>query len=191
MNEGKNKVRYNIKNVHYAKLTEAEDGTLSWDVPVHIPGAVSISMDASGEVTPFYADGVVYYRSASNSGYEGELEMALIPDKFREEILGDVKDAKGVLIENTNVEVVRFALLFEFDGDIKSIRHCLYNCTSSRPSISGETTEDTKQPGTESLTITSAPLADGRVKAKTGDGADAQTYQDWYKSVYIQEGEAL
>lgn len=187
MNQAKNKVKFNIKNVHYAKLTEGEDGTFTWAEPVAIPGAVSISLDASGEVKPFYADGIVYYQSASNSGYEGDLEMALIPDSFREEILGDRKDNKGVMIEDANVEVVRFALLFEFDGDAKAIRHCMYNCTASRPSISGETTEATKTPGTESVSITSNPLPDGRVKAKTGEGTDDLVYQNWYKSVYIEE----
>ena len=85
-----NKVKYNLKNVHAAKLTETEtDGekTYSYGTPKAIPGAVSISLDAQGESTPFYADGIVYFRSVANNGYSGDLEMALIPDWFRTEIL--------------------------------------------------------------------------------------------------------
>lgn len=131
-----NKVKYNLKNVHAAKLTETDsDGTttFSYAEPKAIPGAVSISLDAEGETSPFYADGIVYFRSVTNNGYSGDLEIALIPEWFRTEILQEKLDAKGVLVENSGVgEGVKFALLFEFDGDVNAIRHVLYNCSASR-----------------------------------------------------------
>ena len=184
-----NKVKFNLKNVHAAKLTETvTEGvtSFSYDTPRAIPGAVSISLDAEGESSPFYADGIVYFRSVTNNGYSGDLEMALVPEWFRTEILQEELDAKGVLIEKSgNRESVKFALLFEFDGDINCIRHVLYNCTSSRPSIESETKEDTIEPGTEKLTITADPRADGLVKARTGDTTDAATYACWYQTVYL------
>ena len=189
-----NKVKYNLKNVHAAKLTETvTDGVaaFSYGTPKAIPGAVSISLDAEGESSPFYADGIVYFRSVTNNGYSGDLEMALVPEWFRTEILQEELDAKGVLVEkSTNKESVKFALLFEFDGDVNCIRHVLYNCTSSRPSIESETKEDTIEPGTEKLSITADPRADGLVKARTGDTTDAAAYDNWYKSVYLPAGTA-
>lgn len=186
-----NKVKYNLKNVHAAKLTETvEDGvtTFTYDAPKAIPGAVSISLDAEGESSPFYADGIVYFRSVTNNGYSGDLEMALIPEWFRTEILQEELDKKGVLIEkSTNRESVKFALLFEFDGDVNCIRHVLYNCTTSRPSIESETKEDTIEPGTEKLSITADPRSDGLVKARTGDTTEDSTYQNWYQEVYLPE----
>ena len=67
-----NKVKYNLKNVHAAKLTRTEDGGYSYETPRAIPGAVSISLDAEGDTSPFYADGIVYFRSVSNNGYSGD-----------------------------------------------------------------------------------------------------------------------
>ena len=78
-----NKVRFNLKNVYFSKLTVGESGTPTYATPEHIPGAVSISMSPEGDTTPFYADGIQYYTSVANNGYSGDLEMALIPDSFR------------------------------------------------------------------------------------------------------------
>ena len=184
-----NKVKYNLKNVYAAKMTETvTEGVSSFAYanPKAIPGAVSISLDAEGESSPFYADGIVYFRSSTNNGYSGDLQIALIPEWFRTEILQEELDAKGVLVESSNVtESVKFALLFEFDGDVNAIRHVLYNCSASRPSIESETKEDTIEPGTETLSITADPRADGLVKARTGDTTDKTASDNWYKTVYV------
>ena len=181
-----NKVKYNLKNVHAAKLTKTEDGKYTYATPQPIPGAVSISLDAEGDSSPFYADGIVYFRSTANNGYSGDLEIALIPEWFRTDILKETLDKNGVLIESSKVtEMEKFALLFEFDGDVRCIRHVLYNCTTSRPSIESETKEDTIEPGTEKLSLTADPREDGLVKSRTGDSTSEATYNDWYKQVYI------
>ena len=182
----KNKVKYNLKNVHVAIMTVSDAGVYSYATPVAMPGAVSLSLDAEGESSPFYADGIVYYRSQNNNGYSGDLEMALVPDWFRTDILQEELDSKGVLVERSDVtDQVKFALLFEFDGDIHAIRHVLYNCSVSRPSIESSTKEDTIEPVTESLSIAADPRDDGLVKARTGDDTDNSTYNRWYQSVYI------
>ena len=183
-----NKVKYNLKNVHAAKLTKGDDGNFTYDTPQAIPGAVSISLEAEGDSSPFYADGIVYFRSTANNGYSGDLEIALLPEWFRTEILQEVKDNNGVLVEHSDVtESVYFALLFEFDGDIKAIRHVLYNCTASRPSIESETKEETIEPGTETLSLTADPREDGLVKSRTGDDTTDSVYRNWYQAVYVPQ----
>ena len=183
-----NKIKYNLKNVHVAKLTRtvSEGGavTYTYAEPVHIPGAVSLTMDAEGDNTPFYADGIVYYRSNVNSGYSGSLEMALIPDWFRKDILGEEEDTNKVLIEKTSGQPSPFALLFEFDDDAKKIRHAFYNCTASRPSVSSQTKESSISPVTETLELAADPRDDELVKARTGDETTAAAYNGWYSQVY-------
>ena len=180
-----NKVKFNLKNVHYALLTLSALNVPSFGTPVPVPGAVSLSLDANGEPENFYADGGVYYVINNNMGYDGDLELAMIPESFRTEVLKETLDANGVLVENSESNLAAFALLFEFDGDQKHIRHVLYNCAASRPGIEGKTNEESKEVQTETLTIKASPLPDGTVKAKTGDTTDTATYNGWYDNVYL------
>ena len=79
MQNKKNKVKYNLKNTHYAMLNISEDGAVSYGTPIPMPGSVSISLDANGEPENFYADGTAYYVINNNMGYDGDLELAIPP----------------------------------------------------------------------------------------------------------------
>ena len=185
MSTKKNKVKFNICNVHYALITVDDDGDVTFGTPVAMPGAVSLSLEPNGGPSNFYADGYAYYTISNNMGYEGDLELAMVPESFRTDVLKESLDDNSVLVESANVETANFALLFEFDGDVRHIRHVMYNCSASRPKIEGKTNEEKKEVQTETLTIKATPLSDGKVKAKTGNTTDATVYADWYKSVYL------
>ena len=149
-----NKVKYGLKNVHYAKATIDENGVPSYGEVKPWPGAVSMSFDQEGGVTKFRADNRDYWMGQSNNGYSGDLETALIPDSFREDILGEVKSNDGTYTEYADAKTVPFALLYQFEGDVKNSRHVLYYCTATRPQVNGETTDEEIEPQTETLTVT-------------------------------------
>lgn len=183
-----NKVKYNLKNVHYAKLTLASDGTASYGAVKPWPGAVSLSLEAQGEVTPFYADGIVYYQINNNNGYQGDFESALVPEEFKTTIMGETVDTNGVMIENKTAKPAEFALMFEFDGDVNSRRHVLYRCTATRPAVAGQTVEDSATPQTETVALSAVSLPNGLVKASTSETTSSGTYNGWYNAVYQSAG---
>lgn len=184
----KNKVKFGLNKVHYAKILSFDDeGVPTFAEPVRIPGAVSLSIDAEGEASNFYADDGVYYVLNNNSGYTGDLEIALVPLDFATDILGEKLDKNGVLTENNTAEVSQFALLFEFSGDKNKIRHCLFCCSASRPATESSTIEAEKEVKTETLSLTATALNSGLVKARTCEQTSIETYNNWYKSVYTPD----
>ena len=163
----KNKVKFGLSNVHVAKITKGENGAITYGTPFKIPGAVNLSLDAEGDNEPFYADNIKYYESYANNGYSGELEIAKIPDEFLKEILGQTIDSAGGVLETINDVISPFAFMYQIEGDKTGTRFCYYNATVSRPSTEAATTEDTKTPNTDTLSITTSAREDnGQVRYK-------------------------
>lgn len=180
-----NKVTFGLKNAHYSVITESED-EIKYGTPTPIPGTVEISLDPRGDMSEFYADDILYYSAANNQGYDGTLTIANIPEQFAIDCLGELKDDSDMVItEKSNAVGKNFALMFEFDGDVKAVRHVLYNCSANRPTISSSTKTNTKEPNTNELSFVSSPRSsDLAVKTKTTATTPKNIYDNWYKKVY-------
>ena len=180
-----NKVKYGLKNVYYSVIT-LTNNVPSYATPVHIPGAVNLTLSPVGEKVKFPADDMEdYFAENVNNGYDGSLELALIPDAFRTDVLGDTVDSNGAIVENANATVKRFALMFEFDGDAQKTRHVLYNVLANRPNIEGITRSNTKEPKSETLEVEARPAADtSDVKAKVKQGDTG--YDTFFTAVYLK-----
>src|SRR3982751_5235893 len=153
-----NKIVYGLKNCHYAVITEDEAGNFTYGTPIALKGATEISLEPRGETSDFYADDILYYTTVSNAGYETTLTVANISREFRTDVLGEeIEATDSVLTESTVQKNKRIAFMFEFDGDVKAVRHCLYNCTVTRPSLTSATKTETAEPQPQELTMVAAP----------------------------------
>ena len=181
-----NKVLYGLKNVHYALYeTSVVNGQTIYDyeTPVAFPGAVSLGLDPQGDLIVFYADDGDYFVADQNSGYEGPFVAARVPDDFRKDVMQEIEDDDGSLIESSVPTPKPFALLFEMAGDQQAERCVLYNCTVRRTSINPETRTNSATPQTRSMTLRASPRADGVVKKQSGANTSAASYAAWYSAV--------
>ena len=194
-----NKVKFGLKNVHYALVTEtvvttgADAGKTvsSYGDLKALAGAVSLSLSSSASKSVFRADNEDYYVSYGQGGYEGDLEVARVNESFLKDVLGYLEDDDKILVESSNAfkTVNYFALVFEFDGDQKATKHCLYKCSASRPNIASQTTGEggTTDPQTETVTITAVPRADADkyIHLQTQDTTTTAVTEAWYTSVPV------
>lgn len=182
-----NRVKYGLKNVYYAKATLDSNNVATYDTPKPWAGAVNLSLDAEGGTTKFRADNIDYWVGQSNGGYSGDFESALIPDDFRKDILGDIVDSEGVMVEDAAAKTVYFALLFQFEGDEKNTRHVMYKCSATRPSVSGATTDEEVEPQTETLTLTATAVHNSDIDADVVKARCLESdtpYETWFTAVY-------
>ncbi len=181
-----NKIKYGLSKVYVATVSSVSTtGALTYSTPVAVPGGVSLSLSIQGDTNTFYADNIAYWTATANNGYQGDLEMALIPDTIRQAILGETLDTKGFYVEKSSDAQKEFALLFQFEGDENATRHCLYRCVASRPEVAGSTKEESIEPQTETITITAMPrINDEVVKARCPYSASTSSaYATWYSAV--------
>lgn len=182
-----NKVRFGLSNVAVAFMGDDD----SYETPIKVPGAVTLTIDPEGDQSPFYADNILYYTVNSNAGYTGELTMALVPDSIKARMLGWGVDKYGALIELADGVPESFALLYQVEGDKNKCYRILYNVTANRPSEENNTTEDSAEPNTEVMPFTAAPvLHDGKQIVRASiepNEKNAEKINGFYESVYLPD----
>lgn len=191
-----NKVHFGLKNVKYAVLTETTDAITgvvhtTYGTPKAINGAVNLNLEAQGSQENFYADDGVYYVISNTNSYNGDLEVASIPDSFYTDIFGDVVDNDGALVEVKDVVTKYFALLGETTGDVGEHAIVLYKCSATRPAISGATKQESTEVQTQTLSITAIPRADvidvdgvEHHVLQASCGKNDSAYSTWFTAVH-------
>lgn len=176
-----NKVKFNIHDVHYAPITAISGTTVTFGTITALAGAKAISLEPNNDDNEiFYADGQEYYVQSGATGYEGELEVALIPDDFRKVIYGESEDTSHDIWESINDDAKKFALGFAIDGDDSTTYFWYQNCSATKPSVASETNEDKKTIGTDKVTIKCSPNPSGYIRVKSGSSS---TTTNWFSSV--------
>ena len=188
-----NKVRFGLKNVYYAILTESDNAAPSYGTPKKLLGAVSLDLTQDGSTNSFYADNIEFFRTEADNGYTGSLELARISDEALKDIWGFGYDSTNKLIyEDSGKDPKPFALLFQVEGDANADLYVLYKCYASRPNI-GSTTinENGKEPQTQTIDLAARPLPDptsgvlnGKVYLRTDESTSTSIKQGWFSAVY-------
>ena len=181
-----NKVKYNLKNVYYSVISSGP----TYATPVAIPGAVSLSLSPETEEYKFYADGIMYYGYNNNNGYSGTLEVALLPESFKKDVLGETLDQDKILVEPSEVQTTYFGLLFEIDGDDHDTKFAFYNGYAQRPDVAAQTTEESIEVQTETLNVTFLPIElDGVnvVKGCTTELTTAGIVSTWFTTFPVPD----
>lgn len=183
-----NKVKFGLSNVHIAKIIE-QDGEIKYEKPFKMPGAKSLTADPEGDMSKYYADNVVYYIANANQGYSGELEITMLIEQFFTDILGQQKDKNGALFESADDVTARFALMGEIDGDVKKRRFVYFNCTATKPGSEMSTTEETKEPQTDKVSITMAARSTDKAIKATIEPTEEnkEAYNSFFDGVYERD----
>jgi len=182
-----NKIKYGLKNVYRAPITEI-NGVITYGVPVAMLGAVNINLKGLTNITDIPADDEPQYVIiVENLGYDGDIEFQIFNDQDKVDCLGAVIDSNGCIVENKYDIPKPQALLFEFKGDSKSIRHIMYNCLFSKPDMESSTAGDKAGSKTDKLNVKVRPAKDtGDIKYKTSDTTPTGIYNSWFNAVTLK-----
>lgn len=179
------KVKFGLSNVVIAPFT-VKDGAYEYETPIKVPGGVNLSLEPSGESNDFFADNIKYFSASENQGYEGDLEIAMLPDALQKILFGNAVDKNEAYIESATDKISPFALGFQVEGDELGRKFWYYNCIAERPKNESKTTENSKEPTTDTLTIKALPReTDKRVRvfmAETEENKEA--YATFLDAVY-------
>ena len=188
-----NKVVFGLSNVRYAVYNDDDQ---TYETPVAIPGAVSLSITREGNSDRFYADNIPYAAFETNGGYSGELEMAYVPDSVFVDLLGYIQGDNGLVVEDANASTKTFALMYEVNSNVSPDRFVFYSCTLSRPENDANTTTDSTEPDTQTMAITMIPreveYGDGTLNVVKGHitrptSGPTTVYDGFFTSVLLPE----
>lgn len=177
-----NKVTFGLKNVHYSKASQTENGAWSFGEPVALLGAQELSSEIIGGSQSIYADDSVIATLVQNSGRNITLKLSELSDTFKTDILGYKKLENGNLVEITNNRVQTFALGFEFQGDVKARRVWFYLCSVTPINEATKTKGESIEANSITLNIVARPIEVGNylvahVIANLGD-SNYETFFD-------------
>lgn len=168
-----NKVVFGLENVHVCTYT-VSSGTVTLGTPMHVPGAVNMSLEPDSEENSFYADNVKYYTSYSDNGFTGELEMAMFSDTFKTTFLNYTALTGGGLAQVKGVQNKDVCIIFEAKGDAEKRRCILYNVALGNINREFSTTTESTEPQTATLSFTvNGDNGTGIVKAEYPETASA------------------
>ena len=124
-------------------------GGVAWN------GVTAINESPSGaDSNPIYADNIKYWSGYTGGTFEGDLEVAIFDDEFKTQFLGYRELTSGGLATVKNATKPNVYVAFEFEGDKEHRKAIFYNCALGGINREYNTIEESKEPVTETLSVT-------------------------------------
>ena len=173
-----------LQNFKYALLTEAEDGTPSYDVPKKPGKAVSCNVSISTNEAKLYADDGLAESDTSFQSGTVSIEVDNADQETQATLLGHTVDTNGTMVRSSQdtAPYVGFGRVVTkmVNSVYKYKVEFIYKCKFGEPSQEDTTKGENVEFGTSTLEGILSTLQDGKWSAtKTFDTmAEAQAYLD-------------
>ena len=154
-----NAIQYGLSNVRIAKmLADGSYGPIrEYDLPVNL------SLERQSNLQDFYAGNRKVASIETDQGFSGSLEGMYFPDWFLTDILNQVVDDDGAILQGGGEKSSYYALGFQFEGDETGTRIWACKCKSTPPKGSHQTTDEGVNADHETIDVsaTSRTFTDG------------------------------
>lgn len=154
-----NAIQYGLSNVRISKmLADGSYGPIrEYDLPVNL------SLERQSNLQDFYAGNRKVASIETDQGFSGSLEGMYFPDWFLTEILNQVVDDDGAILQGGGEKSSYYAMGFQFEGDESGTRVWACKCKSTPPKGSHQTTDEGVNADHETVDVsaTSRTFTDG------------------------------
>lgn len=180
--KAENKVTFGLENVHWSKPTVGTSGAITYSTPEKLSGSIELQLDPQSTDIKLKADNIDYYVSASNDGYTGKVIMYNVPEEFLQYAVGEEKVGE-LIAERSSSQGKPITLLFQIEGDVHAVRHCLTQVVVKRPKVNSKTKDGSNFNNVELEFISSPRATDKVVKYKTSKNTSEETYNKFFEEV--------
>lgn len=132
-----NGIQYGLEDVAYR--VENDDGTYGAEKVIDWP--VNLTLDFQSQLLKFYANDDTAASIETDDGFSGSLEAMYFPDDFLVDVLGQVRDSNGAILQGGGEKSKYFALRFKFKGDKYDKKRWACKCKATAPTGAHTTTE--------------------------------------------------
>ena len=132
-----NGIQYGLEDVAYR--VENDDGTYGPEKVIDWP--VNLTLDFQSQLLKFYANDDTAASIETDDGFSGSLEAMYFPDDFLVDVLGQVRDSNGAILQGGGEKSKYFALRFKFKGDKYDKKRWACKCKATAPTGAHTTTE--------------------------------------------------
>lgn len=124
-----NGIQYGLEAVGYR--VENSDGTYGPEKVINWP--INLTLDFQSQLLKFYANDDTAAAIETDDGFSGSLEAMYFPDDFLVDVLGQVRDSNGAILQGGGEKSKYFAMHFMFKGDKYDKKRWACKCKATLP----------------------------------------------------------